>query len=214
MRRILVLAWLFGCGGAALAGTTVYQCRADNGQLTYQDTPCSKAQNQRVLALPELPRAPSSSASIAAQPAPPIDETTPALAPAQPAASVPRMYRCVRATDGKSYVSQNGDPAPYLAPYGMLAAGQLPLSEAYGPTQGGAGISAPEANRGRVTTGLVADHYVWVQDQCRELSPQETCAALRDDLEQNTHALSRAFQSDRPPLEQRERALRAQLQGC
>lgn len=131
-----------------------------------------------------------------------------------PVTPVPHMYGCVNAVDGKPYVSRNGDPAPYLAPYGMLGAGQLTLSEAYGPTQGGAGMSAPEANRGRVTTGLAAGNYVWVQDQCRELTVQETCAALRDDLERNAHALSKAFKSDRPPLEQRDRELREQLQGC
>ena len=61
------------------------------------------------------------------------------------------MYTCVRATDGKTYLSDNGNPPPYQAPYGVLGAEQLPLSEVYGPDRGAAGISAPEANRGRVT---------------------------------------------------------------
>jgi hypothetical protein len=215
MRRLLLLSWLLCCGGPAAAGSTVYQCRASNGQLTYQDTPCSKTQEQRVLALPDLPRTPALSAPAPTDRiTPPDSEAAPAPPPEQPVAPVPRMYGCVRATDGKSYVSQNGDAAPYLAPYGVLGAGQLPLPEAYGPTQGGAGISAPESNHGRVTAGLVADNYVWVQDQCRELSPQETCAALREDFDANAHALNKAFKSDRPPLEQRERELRAQLRGC
>jgi hypothetical protein len=214
MRRLLLLSWLLCCG-PAVAGTTVYQCRASNGQLTYQDTPCSKAQEQRVLALPDLPRTPALSPPVAAsRTASPDSGVAPAQAPEQPGAPVPRMYGCARATDGKPYVSQNGDPAPYLAPYGVLGAGSLALSETYGTTHGGAGISAPEANRGRVTPGLVADNYVWVQDHCRELSPQETCATLRRDLDRNTHALSKAFKSDRPPLEQRDRELRAQLRGC
>lgn len=213
MRHFLLVSVLLGCGGPAVAGTTVYQCRATSGQVTYQDKPCSTAQDQRLLALPELPRAPAD-APRADRPMPSTTEAPSASPPAQALAPVPRMYGCIRAVDGKPYVSPHGDPAPYLAPYGMLGAGQLPLSQAYGPTQGGAGISAPEANRGRVTSGLVADNYVWVQDQCRKLTAQETCAALREDYRQNAHALEKAFKSDRPPLEKRDRELHAQLQGC
>jgi len=214
MRRILLVSWLLWAGGPAMAGTTVYQCRATSGQVTYQDTPCGKAQDQRQLALPDLPRTPAVAAPPADRPAAAPTEAAPAPPPVRAVAPVPRMYGCVRATDGKPYISQHGDPAPYLAPYGMLGAGQLSLAQAYGPTQGGAGISAPEANHGRITTGLVADNYVWVQDQCRELTPQEACAALRDDFDRNAHALSKAFKSDRAPLEKRDRELRAQLQGC
>lgn len=215
MRGLLLLSWLLCCAGPA-AATTIYQCRASNGQLTYQDTPCGKAQQQQVLAVPELPRSPAAAATapVPARATVPVEQSPPAPPPAQAIAPVPTMYRCVRATDGESYVSSSGDPAPYLAPYGMLGAGQLSLSEAYGPTQGGARMSAPEANRGRADAGLIADHYVWVRDQCRELSPQETCAALRDDLERNARALRKAFKSDRPPLERRDRELRAQLRGC
>lgn len=209
----LALLWL-PWGGGTEAGTTIYQCGAANGQKTYQDTPCAKAQEQQRLALPGLPR----SAAAIASPMHLAPRETEAASPPMPSsptvAPVSRMYGCVNAVDGKPYLSQRGDPPPYLAPYGMLGAGQLTLSEAYGPTQGGASMSAPEANRGRVTTGLAAGNYVWVQDQCRELTAQEACTALRDDLERNAHALDKAFKSDRPPLERRDRELRAQLQGC
>ena len=123
------------------------------------------------------------------------------------------MYGCVRATDGKPYTSGNGDPQPYQVPYGILGASALPLAQAYsGPNA--AGASAPELNRGRVTAGLIANHYVWVQDQCRELTRAETCRALRDDLDDNAEKLRRAFKSDQPPLEKREQELREQLRGC
>jgi hypothetical protein len=124
------------------------------------------------------------------------------------------MYACVRATDGKTYLSDHGDPAPYQAPYGVVGAGQLPLSEVYGADRGGAGISAPEANRGRVSPGLVANNYVWVQDQCRELDVEETCQALQDAYDQNEQKLRNAFKSQRPPLERREAQLQAQLANC
>lgn len=212
-RALLLLPWLL-CAGPVMAAGTVYQCRAGNGQLIFQDTPCGKARDQRRLTLPDPPPTPAPDPVRAEQTVPPPAPAIPAPVPPEPMrASIPRMYGCVGAVDGKPYVSPRR-PAPYLAPYGMLGSDQLPLSEAYGPTRGAAGISAPEANRGRVTTGLAAGNYVWVQDRCRELTSQEVCSALRDDFDRNAHALSKAFKTDRPPLEKRDRELRAQLEGC
>ena len=105
------------------------------------------------------------------------------------------------------------NPPPYQAPYGILGASQLPLSQVYGPG-GGGGASAPELNRGKITPGLVARHYVWVQDSCRPLTSGETCRALRDAYDEVETKLQRAFKSDRPPLEQREATLLSQLRGC
>jgi hypothetical protein len=98
-------------------------------------------------------------------------------------------------------------------PYGILGASQAPLSQVYGPPNS-AGASAPELNRGRISPNLVANNYVWVQDQCRPLSRAETCRALRDAYEDNADKLHRAFKSDQPPLEKREQELRRQLQNC
>jgi hypothetical protein len=80
--------------------------------------------------------------------------------------------------------------------------------------RGGAGASAPELNRGKVSSTLVANNYVWVQDQCRELSPQETCDALQDAYDKNEHQLKQAFKSEQAPFEKREAELQAQLAGC
>lgn len=124
------------------------------------------------------------------------------------------MYACTRATDGKTYLSQNGNPAPYQAPYSVLGAEPQPLSEVYGADRGAAGISAPEANRGRVTSGMVAGNYVWVQDRCQELDVAETCHALQQAYDENEHQLHNAFKSQRPPLEKREAQLQAQLASC
>ncbi|NUR21435.1 MAG: DUF4124 domain-containing protein [Frateuria sp.] len=190
--------------------TTVYECVGSDGRTVYQDSPCRPTQRQRRLEMPDAPAAapapeapaPSAPARAAAPPSP------------APSAPLPLMYACVRATDGKTYLSANGNPAPYQAPYGMLGAGQQPLSDVYAPDRGAAGISAPESNRGRVTRGLVANNYVWVQDQCRQLDPGQTCEALQDAYEENAHKLRNAFQSQRPPLEKRDAQLRAQLASC
>ena len=63
-------------------------------------------------------------------------------------------------------------------------------------------------------SGLIANNYVWVQDQCHELTYAETCHALRNAYDANETKLKRAFKSDRPPLEEREAQLLAQLRNC
>jgi hypothetical protein len=205
----LLFAGLTGCGTAG--ATTVYECTTADGRVIYQDTPCGAGQQQRTMRVADAPAAPRPAAPPA--PAAPPEPAAPPAALA-PSAPLPLMYTCVRATDGKTYLSDNGNPPPYQAPYGVLGAEQLPLSEVYGPDRGAAGISAPEANRGRVTSGLVANNYVWVQDQCRELDAEETCQALRDAYDENEHKLANAFKSQRPPLEKREGQLQAQLANC
>lgn len=211
MLRLCILAFLLTLSLPAMAGTA-YQCTDASGKRTFQDKPCSGNQRQQVLQLddsqPAAPPPPAASDSTVTEPAAPP-------APQQPQfiAPPPTLFACVRATDGKPYTSDHGDPQPYQVPYGILGASQLPLAQVYsGPNA--AGASAPELNRGRVTPGLIANHYVWVQDQCRELTRAETCSALRDAFDDNAEKLRRAFKSDQPPLERREQELRLQLQGC
>ncbi|HET6804832.1 MAG TPA: DUF4124 domain-containing protein [Frateuria sp.] len=200
------LAW-----PASAVATTIYECTAADGRVIYQDTPCRPGLQQRTMQVADAPPAPAPSAPTAPAASPAPAAPPPAPGPAMP---LPVMYACVRATDGKTYLSDNGNPAPYLVPYGVLGAEQLPLSEVYGPDRGAAGMSAPEANRGRVTSGLVANNYVQVQDRCRELDAQETCQALQDAYDENEHKLANAFKSQRPPLEKREARLQAQLANC
>lgn len=206
---LLLAAGLAWCPASA---TQVYACVGADGRKVYQDTPCRPGQRQQSLQVPDVP---SIRSAALAPPVPTAPEGSPPMPPVEPAsAPLPVMYTCVRATDGSTYLSANGDPAPYQAPYGMLGAEQQPLSEVYGPDRGAAGNSAPESNRGRVTRGLVADNYVWVQDQCRRLDPDQTCQALQRALEENAHKLRNAFQSQRPPLQKRDAELRAQLASC
>lgn len=206
--RALLACLLIALGGSASA-TTVYKCTDARGAVTYQDAPCPRVQKQQPIHLIDEPSvAPAAEASVAT---PPPADPVPPPAPA-PTAPLPVMYGCQRATDGTTYLSSNGNPPPYQAPYGVLGADQLPLGSVYG--RGGAGASAPELNRGKVTSGLVANNYVWVQDQCRELSPQETCDALQDAYDKNEHQLKQAFKSEQPPFEKREAELQAQLDNC
>ena len=211
-RRPLLLLLLLPLGLPVAGATTVYKCTGSDGRVTFQDRPCARAQRQDIIELAAPAPAPP---SVRTQQDERRDEppSAPPAPPPEPAAPLPRLYACTRATDGKAYLSQNGYPEPYLAPFGVLGAVQLPLARVYGPG-GGGGISAPEANRGKVTAGMVSGSYVWVQDQCRPLGFDETCHALQDDYDDNARKLRRAFKSDRPPLEQRDETLRAQLSNC
>jgi len=209
MVRLCILFLLVVASLPAAAGTA-YQCTEASGKVSFQDKPCSGNQRQQVLQLddsqPAMPPPPEATDTTVAEPLPPPP-------PPKPMAALPSMFACVRATDGKPYTSDNGDPQPYQVPYGILGASQLPLSQVYGG-RNAAGASAPELNRGRVTPGLIANNYVWVQDQCRELTRAETCRALRDAYDDNADKLRRAFKSDQPPLERREQELQAQLRNC
>ncbi|MEO8999698.1 MAG: DUF4124 domain-containing protein [Rhodanobacter sp.] len=210
MQRLATLLLLLAFISGSAAGT-VYKCSGAGGQVTYQDAPCAKTQQQQTLQLSNDTAA-AAPAAVASTPAPATVAETPA-APAEPRTPLTQLYGCMHAVDGGSYVSSNGHPQPFLAPLGMLGALPTSLSQAYGQP-GGAGISAPEANHGRVSSGLVASNYVWVQDQCRPLSVPEICHELRDEYEQNARRLQRAFQSDQPPLQRRDSELHAQLTNC
>ncbi|HET7329848.1 DUF4124 domain-containing protein [Dyella sp.] len=178
---------------------TVYKCRAANGQLIYQGTPCARDQQQQTMELDDrgpaaspLPTPPSSPpAHVAATPAPP---------PAAPRTPPSTMYRCARATDRSTYLSSNGNPQPYYAPIAMTGMLPTPL-----------GHVAPRASP---NAAMVASNYVLVQDQCEPLTPQDTCATLRDQYDENERKLSRAFKADQPALLQREKELSAELSHC
>jgi hypothetical protein len=211
MRRLVLLLLLLSPLAALPAGAaTVYKCTGADGRVTFQDRPCPGKQRQELVPLadptpaaPPPPRAVSDDRDSGDSQPPP-----PAPVP-QPSAPLPGLYACTNATDGKFYISRNGDPQPYLAPFGVVGMVQTPLARG-----GAGGASAPELNRGKVTSGLVSGNYVWVQDQCRPMTYDETCHALQDDYEQNARKLRRAFKSDRPPLERRDEELRAQLTNC
>jgi hypothetical protein len=191
---------------------TVYKCLA-GGQTIYQQTPCAKTQRQETIQLQDSAPADGRVAPMPAAP-PESSVADPPSPPAAPAAPPPVMYSCIRATDGKPYSSSNGHPEPYLAPFGVLGAVSGSLADAYaGPNA--AAASAPELNRNKGNVaGVTTSNYVWVQDQCRRLSPAETCRVLQDDANANRRAIRNAFKSDRGPLEAEDSRLQRALSTC
>jgi len=177
---------------------TAYKCTSAQGQVSYQGAPCKHDQKQQTLQLddnePGSPPAQDEeddtqpiTATLA--PRPPVLKTPPSL-----------MYSCTRATDGKTYLSNNGNPAPYYAPLAMTGIIPTPL-----------GQTSPHV---KANATMVASHYTQVQDQCQPMSPQDTCSELRSQYDDNEKKLSRAFKSDQPALQQRESELLAELSHC
>lgn len=204
-------ALAFAATGGVKAGTA-YKCVA-GGQTIYQQTPCAKSQHQETLHLDDSAPANGQVAPMPQAPRQP-DATADAPSPPSPLPPPPRMFGCVRATDGKAYTSADGNPQPYLAPLGVLGVASGSLSDTYG-NPNSAVASAPELNRGKGNPGAIAtSNYVWVQDQCRELSPAETCQALRGEADATQRQIRNAFQSERAPLDAKDAQLREQLQSC
>jgi hypothetical protein len=181
--------------------TTVYKCSSAQGQVIYQGAPCAHGQQQQTMQLEDN--------GPANTPLPVADKTasaTPAPIAAPPTSQPmppPLMYRCVNAVNGNSYLSNNGNPQPYYAPLAVTGIIPTPLGQTYTPP-----------GRGAPTAATVASHYVLVQDSCQAMTPEDTCAELRSEYDDNERKLSRAFKSDQPPLLQRESELLAQLKGC
>jgi hypothetical protein len=211
MRAALAVALL--AAPTAVPAGDVYKCVDAAGHVAYQDSPCPSRQRQQVVRLPDVPP-PGDVRAPAPPPPAPAPAATVAVSPPVPVAPPPQLYACVRATDGKPYIDRNGEPRPYLAPLGMLGVFQAPLAEVYGG-RGGArrGMSAPELAP-HASPGLIGSNYTWVQDSCRPLSVEETCAELQHQYDANQHALRNAFKTDQPPLLQREADLEKQLAGC
>jgi hypothetical protein len=176
---------------------TAYKCTSAQGAVTYQAAPCKHDQKQQTLQLDD-----NEPGSVPAQHD--EDDTPQAAAAPAPRPSAPTppslMYRCTRATDGKTYLSNNGNPAPYYAPLAMTGIIPTPLGQA-----------SPHVT---ANAAMVASHYTQVQDQCQPMSPQDTCTQLRSQYDDNEKKLSRAFKSDQPALQQRESELLAELGHC
>jgi hypothetical protein len=217
MSRRLPLGLIVACclGAAAPVGATIYRCVDARGQVAFQDRPCPAHTHASVVQLPDDDVVPP---PVATAPLPPSamsapPPSIPAVAPPRQRPPVPAMYLCANAVNGDPYYSDDGITRPYLAPLGMTGAITGPLGEAYSPSTGTHG-STPESMHGQVTPGLVAGNYVWVQDSCRRMGDEETCTVLQKRYDDNERALRNAFQSDRPPLEKREKQLRDELAAC
>lgn len=193
----------------------VYRCANAHG-VSFQDKPCTAAQQQSIVHLADTP-VPAPDLPIA-----PADADAPAAAPASipatgaaPRAPAPDFFLCTR-YDGSRYLSDDGIGSRQAVPFGMLGGSGQSLAEAYGG-RNGIGVSAPGL---RQIPTLPADQsplagaYVWVEDQCRHADPPEACAYLRGQFDDVAQRLKRAFSDTEAQLKQEQSSLRERLRGC
>ncbi|HXS73165.1 MAG TPA: DUF4124 domain-containing protein [Rhodanobacteraceae bacterium] len=213
--RALPLACLLpalACAPSGARAFEVYRCTAADGAMTYQDKPCPAHQRQDTIILSDAP-------IVTPAPAPPTS-TAPAPAAtmlpplATPTAPLPMMYACTTYDGEKKYLSDTL-PAPYPVPLGAMGFPSRSLDQAYGGRDR-LGLSAPEeARKPMIGRGpLIANAQVMVQDHCAPAPRSQVCDELRHRFDANHAKLRKAFPSEKPPFQQREDELNAQLKGC
>ncbi len=204
---VLCALWL----PTAARAVAVYRCTAANGAVAYQDKPCVAPQKQKTVQLSDAPVIAPPSPTASAPPAAASIELGPVAA--SPSTPLPAMYACTR-YDGERHYLSDTLPQPYYVPLGALGYPGQSLDRAYGGRDR-LGMSAPEEARPPKLGGpLIGNAYVPVQDDCQPAPRAQVCDELRHRYDANHEKLRMAFPSDQPPLEQRERELRAQLSGC
>ena len=212
MRGILCLILL--ATGVCTEAADVYRCTAHDGSVGFQDRPCADNQTQHTLKLADDPPPPVAPADPVT-----IDDATAAnpavvVAP-MPAYPPPDFFLCTR-YDGSRYLSEDGIGSRSAVPYGMLAGSGRSLADAYGGKDG-IGVSAPGL---RPVPSIPAGHmplagaYVWIDDECHHAAPGEACAYLREQFDQVSRKLKRAFSDTAPQLRQEQASLRERLRGC
>lgn len=213
VQRTVMVCLLALLPATPIVAAQIYKCVGTDGRVSFQDTPCARQQQQQVLHDNNSPAAAASVPAPVQRDAPTPPRSPPASRP--PPIPITLLFRCVRATDGKTYISGDGNPRPYRVPLGMIGGmGQLPLSQVYGGTHAAsAGISAPELAP-HASAALIGSNFTRVQDRCWQLNVQQTCVALQEQHDANAKKLRNAFDSDKPPLRKREAQLNRQMAGC
>jgi Domain of unknown function (DUF4124) len=184
-----------------VAAVEVYKCTNVQGDIAFQDVPCSASDEQLRLRLADPPPPPL--AETAPEPAageplqePPPMQTRPPLAP---------LWFCTR-FDGTRYASDTGVPQRQAVPLGVIGGG-MGLNRARN--------SAPGGKIPILPPGASADAaFVWTEDQCLRASAAASCAYWDKELDSNRTQLKRAFKSEAEPFQARERELRERLAGC
>lgn len=194
----------------------VYKCTNAQGDVAYQDKPCARSDSEVTMRLSDEAPAPPPEAAPAAE-APPPTPPPPTPEPKRPSRPLPPLWLCANAEDGSRYISRNGTPPPRLVPLGVLGYPPKTLAEAY-PPGGSNRMSAPEMSKTPIDSsprGLAGAGYTQVQDECVRLTPEQTCAALRQEYDQLSDKLSHArFKDEQAKLGADVDSVEKDLRGC
>ena len=214
MRILFSYLWfIVVCALSSTVHAEVYKCTNALGAVAFQDHACASGETQtKVHFASDPPETPPAAAEDTDTSQPKTDP--PPLAP-PPQAPVPPMWACSRAEDGTQYVSRDGNPQPRMVPAGVLGIGSKSLAQTYGP--GGVGVSAPGMRQipvDKSPQAAVAGDYVAVQDQCEQMSREQTCSYLQKQYDDVHRKLMRAFKDEQAILAPQEDQLTTDLSGC
>lgn len=194
----------------------VYKCTAADGSVGFQDHPCGAGARQQRLQLQDQSPPPSPPAAPATDTAPPAPVAAPpAAVPAPSPPPAADVYLCQR-YDGTRYLSDSGVGARHWVPYAMLGGSGMSLADAYGGRDG-IGVSAPGLRQPPTLPAAqnpIAGAYVWVDDECRRITPQQSCAFLQSELDRVQSRLRRAFSDTEADLKREAQSLRERMRGC
>ena len=212
-RHLLLLAALLVTSAATpAADVVVYRCTDAAGNVSLQDTPCGKTQQEerRVLRAPAA-STPSMPTRMPAAPTPP--ESVDEIAPDRSSKRRPQpLFVCER-HDGTEYESETGIPQLHWVPLWALGADPRAPGTALDPST--IGRTSPlrrTARDGVPAIGVSAMTLgTWVEDVCTRLSPAQICARRRDALAGYGRRIFNAGQSEGDRLRANEAALRAQI---
>lgn len=194
----------------------VYKCTAANGAIGFQDHPCGTGARQQRLQLRDEAAPPAPPAAQTTDAAPPAPASSPPPAPpAPPSPPAADVYLCLR-YDGTRYLSDSGVGARHWVPYAMLGGSGMSLADAYGGRDG-IGVSAPGLRQPPnlpAAQNPIAGAYVWVDDECRRITPQQACTFLQSELDRVQSRLRRAFSDTEADLKREAQSLRERMRGC
>lgn len=217
--RWMITAWVLGLGALLVtcvplaAHAQVYRCTTANGSVAFQDKPCVKGQQQKMLDVPSHAPPGYVPPPVATTLPQPVASAVPPPVYVPPPPPLPFMVACVDAVNGDDYLAHS-PRAPYLVPLGILGYPPQTLSQAYG-APGGAGMSAPElAPKPRIGGPRIAAAMTWVQDTCQPATAAQVCAYVQKEYDENDQKLRAAMRDERAPLQQRSAQLQDQLRNC
>ena len=189
--------------GAAEA-VPIYKCRAPDGSLTYQDSPCPAGTEQPApkIAPPPMVVPPVPELATGGEPRPKQGDFQPAQERPPPP---PALYRCYDGVTGKDSVTETPQQNLRYVPLWTV----VPSAGYFGAVT--ADVRAGQAPTGGGVSAGAYGQYTAVQDHCYRMALEDKCAYWGQHVDEVRSQRRLAFKDRRGGLEQEEAGLRALL---
>jgi hypothetical protein len=185
----------------AAQAVPIYKCRAADGALTYQDSPCPEGTEQPAPRIAPPPLYVPAVPELAARPEPAqrSGDVQPVREPPPPP---PALHRCYDGVSGKDYVTDTPQQNLRYVPLWTV----LPSAGYFGAVT--AEVRAGMAPSGGGVSAGAYGQYTAVEDRCRQMPLGEMCGYWSQHVDEVRSQRRRAFKDRRGGLEQEESELR------